>query len=152
MFRVGVQFQPLPGSEQAQLDRLVFRLMRQEARNKRHVRGMLLELSSRPGHERRRAHRVTVSNEIVVILESTEGGFSLAQQARLIAAARSTRRTLSISLLDISITGCSLSCDDPDLLRPGTLIRFRILEGDLDLELRGQVVYTTQVVDAAEDA
>jgi len=95
---------------------------------------------------------VTVSNEIVVILESTEGGFSLAQQARLIAAARSTRRTLSISLLDISITGCSLSCDDPDLLRPGTLIRFRILEGDLDLELRGQVVYTTQVVDAAEDA
>jgi hypothetical protein len=141
MARLGVQFQKPPPAIQASLDRVVFALMRRKSEAKRPLQS---EEGRReapkggapaPGAERRLAPRVEVSegDRLSVALRPDRplGALSAAKPPP----------GPSLTLLDISTTGCALSCPDPCTLKTGQLIKLRLKGADLDVELTGKIVF-----------
>ena len=128
MVRLGVQFQKPPPAVQASLDRVVFALIRRKTEAKR-------PLQETSGSERRLAPRVELGEGdrlgVALLPDRPRGALSTAKSAP----------APSLSLLDISTTGCALGCADPSPFQPGQLLRLRIQGAELDIEVVAKVLY-----------
>jgi hypothetical protein len=131
MARLGVQFQKPPPAVQASLDRVVFALIRRKTEAKRPLQSG----APAPGAERRLAPRVEISEGdrlgVVLLPHRPLGALSGAKPAP----------APSLTLLDISTTGCAFRCPDPCTYKPGQMIKLRLKGADLDVELVAKIVF-----------
>ena len=128
-FRVGVRFESVASAIQVQIDRYVFALMQKRAR--------AIRRDAADRTERRVASRVEIpgsqSLQLVLLPTLPVGALSANRQT--------TQQTFVVN--DISTTGCSFVCADPDLLKAKQTIRLALRSKDqtFDIELQARVIY-----------
>jgi hypothetical protein len=145
MYRVGIHFTNLTSTLQSGLDRFLFKLMRREARAKRHLRGSLY-LATRPRfHERRATHRMVIPAEMKLSAHiaprkaTLDQPLPLADQARVMADGQLAATPMRV--IDISSSGCSLACPDEVKLRTRQTVTVEFDCEDLCSPLDGWVIY-----------
>lgn len=145
MLRIGLRFFGIRAGTQNQLDRFVFRLMRREARDKRHTAGALAAV---PSQDRRRAHRIVPEpGEPTAVIEALvdDDPATLTEQAAAALHGPATEPT-EARVRDISTAGCALEVDAaPPGLERGAILRLRLRAEGLDIQLRGEVRYVAEI-------
>lgn len=162
MYRIGAQFEHVSPAQQSTLDRFLFKEMLAEARQKRHLIGLVIRADG--GFERRRSHRVSMRRDAKRLAyahvqptgweEVTPQQLTAAEQAKLLAeleeqrekSAKSDKEEFRFLIDDISSTGCAFFCDHSHPPRKGTVLTLRIIGDGLDIILQARVMYVATYI------
>ena len=113
---------------QANLDRLVFALIRRKAAARRALDGSDTERRLSPRAEIGDGDRLTV-----LLLPDRAPG--------VLARNKVPEDAVTLKLADLSTTGCALICPDPCSLQPDQVVRLRLVGGERDIELLGKILH-----------
>lgn len=147
MMRIGVQFEKLSRANAHQLEQFVFEAMTDQARKRRHVRGLPPQVRS-AGAERRDTWRVSFrGGEIQISVSVLEKETSEHRQNHeLFGPERLNHDTCrSYELYDLSATGCSYICQDAEAPKPGKPISLRLMGSGVHFDLQGIVVHCKKI-------
>ena len=147
MVKVGFQFHGVSPTDQAKLDRFLVRLMLQDARARRHLRGGHNLDGWKADLNRRRSFRVSLRRpgEVVATIFPLESDTPGAQdQAKLLARSLfhlPAAEPLTLSVYDISSGGCCVFWPEDPSPPLGTGFRLHLVGEEFTATVRAKVVY-----------